>query len=238
MAIGATRAAPVPKGYVIAQSPNAGVFTGSRRMTLVVSAGPANVAIPAIQNQPWSAARTALDNAGLIHTANPPTTPSETVPAGDVLSVTPAVGSLVAPDTTVNVVLSSGHAPVHVPNVSKQSLADATTELAAAHLTAQRAPADEFSSTVLIGGVIRTSPAIGAVVPYGSTVVVVVSKGPDLVEVPNLFGMTFGAASDKLGQDGFQIATVGSFRLSDHVRQQSPAAFKMAPRGSTVTIGR
>jgi eukaryotic-like serine/threonine-protein kinase len=236
--IGATRAASVPKGYVIAQSPDSGAFSASRRVTLVVSSGPADVAVPAVQNQPWSAARTALDNAGLIHAANPPTATSETVPAGDVLSVTPAVGSLVAPDTTVNIVLSSGHAPVHVPDVSKQSLADATTELAAVHLSAQRAPADQFSPTVPIGGVISTTPPSGTLVPYGSTVVVVISKGPDLVKVPNVFNFTFDQASIKLEALGFQISTVGSFRLSDRVHQQSPAALTMAPRGSTVTISR
>jgi eukaryotic-like serine/threonine-protein kinase len=86
--------------------------------------------------------------------------------------------------------------------------------------------------------VISTTPASGTLVPYGSTVVVVISKGPDLVKVPNVFNFTFDQASIKLEALGFQISTVGSFRLSDRVHQQSPAALTMAPRGSTVTISR
>jgi beta-lactam-binding protein with PASTA domain len=56
--------------------------------------------------------------------------------------------------------------------------------------------------------------------------------------VPNVFNFTFDQASIKLEALGFQISTVGSFRLSDRVHQQSPAALTMAPRGSTVTISR
>jgi len=50
--------------------------------------------------------------------------------------------------------------------------------------------------------------------------------------------LQFDQASIKLEALGFQISTVGSFRLSDRVHQQSPAALTMAPRGSTVTISR
>ncbi len=111
-------AAPDPDGTVIAQSPAAGAFSGSRRVSLVVSSGPADVAVPSIVNLPWAQAKQELDTAGLIYPATPATHTSESIPAGTVISVTPGAGKNVAPDTKVTVVVSSGHAPVPVPDVS------------------------------------------------------------------------------------------------------------------------
>jgi len=204
-------------------------------VTLVLSSGQAPVAVPGITNLPWNAAKQALDAAGLIYAANPSTRSSETTPAGDVLTVSPDVGALVAPDTQVKVVLSSGPAPVPVPDVSKQPFGDAMQTLTAAKFKVKRAP-DEFSPTVAKGDVIRTDPAATNSAPYGSTVVVHVSKGPDLVPVPNVFNMTFSDASNYLAQLGFQTSTVGAFRPQDRVRRQTPVAGTKAPRGSTVTI--
>ncbi len=152
--------------------------------------------------------------------------------------MSPGVGTRVAPDTSVAITLSSGHAPVPVPDVSNETVAAATAALAANHLTAQRAPTDDFSATVPIGDVISTDPPSGTLAPYGSTVVLNVSKGPDLVRVPNLFGLTFDEALNLLNQRGFQTSAPASFRPNDKVHQQSPAADSLAPRNSTVTIGR
>jgi beta-lactam-binding protein with PASTA domain/tRNA A-37 threonylcarbamoyl transferase component Bud32 len=235
---GKQQSSPDPKGTVISQNPTAGAFAGARSVTLVVSSGPPDVAVPSIQNIPWKSAQQALDAAGLIAKTLPSET-SEIVPAGYVLRVLPAPGKQVSPDSSVDVVLSSGHAPVAVPDVSKKTFADAVTLLQDAHFRVRRAPADEFSSTVGAGGVTQTEPPIGATAPYGSTVIVHISKGPDLVRVPDVFGFTFDAASKLLDQYGFQTSISSpSFKPRDRVGQQSPAAGVKALRGSAVTIGR
>jgi eukaryotic-like serine/threonine-protein kinase len=236
--IGATRAAPDPKGTVIEQSPSAGAFSSSRRVTLVVSGGPAPVAVPKIVNVSWDQAKKALDAAGLIYAATPATQFSDSIAAGNVISVAPGAGTSIAPDGKVTVVVSSGHAPVAIPDVENLSYDDAVRALTAKNFKPRRAATDEFSDTVASGDVTRTEPAIGANAPYGSEVVVHVSKGPDLVLVPSVFGMTFTDALDYLAQFGFQTSTVGSFRPHDRVQQQSPAADSKAPRNSTVTIRR
>jgi serine/threonine-protein kinase len=233
-----TRAAPDPKGTVIAQSPAAGDFSSSRRVNLVVSGGPAPVAVPAIKNQSWDDAKKALDAAGLIYAATPATATSETVAAGHVLSVTPDVGTKIAPDQTVAVVLSSGHAPVQIPDVSGLSFDDAASALSAAHLQPRRADSDQFSSTVARGKVIGTTPPIGGRAPYDSDVSIVVSKGPDLVKVPDVLHMLFNDAAQFLDQFGFQTSTTGSFKPRDRVVHQSPIAGTKALRDSTVTISR
>ena len=236
--VASTRAAPDPKGTVIEQSPGAGAFSSSRRVALVVSGGPAPVAVPKIVNVSWDQAKQALDGAGLIYAAAPTTQYDEKVPAGSVISVTPGVGTQIPPDGKVTVVVSSGHAPVKIPDVSNMSYADAAAALTAQNFKPRQADKTEFSDTVAAGDVIGTDPAIGDPAPYGSEVVVHVSKGPDLVLVPSVFGMTFSDAFDYLAQFGFQTSIPGNVRPHDRVRQQSPAADTKAARNSTITIGR
>jgi beta-lactam-binding protein with PASTA domain/tRNA A-37 threonylcarbamoyl transferase component Bud32 len=236
--VGATRAAPDPKGTVIEQSPSAGAFSSNKHVTLVVSGGPAPVAVPAVVNLSWDQAKKALDTAGLIYPATPATQYDEKIAAGNVISVTPGVGAKVPPDQTVKVVVSSGHAPVVIPDVANLSFDDAARALTAKHFKPRRAAADDFSDTVKSGDVIGTDPPIGDNAPYGSVITIHVSKGPDLVKVPDVFNLTFRDASDYLAQFGFQTSAVGSFRPRDRVRQQSPEAGTEAPRNSTVTISR
>ena len=70
----------------------------------------------------------------------------------------------------------------------------------------QRARQDEFSATVKKGDVIGTEPpAIGTSAPYGSTVVVHVSKGPDLVVVPDVTFETIEQATSDLDDAGLQV---------------------------------
>jgi eukaryotic-like serine/threonine-protein kinase len=235
--VGTPKTAPDPKGTVIAQSPPAGEFTGSRHVTLVASAGPADVAVPGITNIPWKAAKQALDAAGLIYAADPSSAPSETTSAGNVLSVSPDVGALVAPDTQVKVVLSSGHAPVPVPDVSNQPFGDAAKTLTAAKFKVKRAP-DEFSPTVGRGDVIGTDPAATKNAPYGSTVVVHVSKGPDLVVVPDVTFETIETASSDLAAAGLQVGHLTNYRPGGVVMSQDPIGGTDAkvPRGTQVDL--
>jgi serine/threonine-protein kinase len=74
-----------------------------------------------------------------------------------------------------------------LPDVSNMSSQAAEIELSKLHLTTteREAPSD----TVEEGTVIKTEPVAGTVVPVPSEVVLVVSSGPDSVEVPDVKGM-------------------------------------------------
>jgi serine/threonine-protein kinase len=231
------RPAPDPQGTVISQNPASGTFTGGRTIDLVVSSGPPPVAVPSIVGAKWSDAQNALNTAGLLFPKKPPTQYSDKVAQGDVLSVTPGVGQKVAPDSPVTIVLSAGHAPVPVPDVSGLSYAEAASRLQAAHFTAQRG-ADQFSSTVKAGKVIGTEPPIGNTAPYGSTVVVHVSKGPDLVAVPDVTFETVDQATADLAAHGLVATIQGVYRPNGVVRSQTPVGGvgNKLPRGSTVVL--
>jgi eukaryotic-like serine/threonine-protein kinase len=233
---GGTRAAPDPKGTVIDQSPKGGDFSGQHKVTLVTSSGPAPVDVPNIINAPWADAKQALDTAGLIYAPNPPSEHDETIEAGRVLRVDPPAGRPVAPDASVNVVLSSGHAPVTVPDVSNETFGDAVKLLQAKKFKVQRAPQDDFSAKVKKGDVIGTEPPSPTPAPYGSTVIVHVSKGPDLVVVPDVTFETWTQAKSDLEGAGLTIGTLRHLRSDTSVvTSQDPSGGKV-PRGTSVDL--
>ncbi len=102
----------VPAGQVISQNPLAGasVAKGSA-VNLVVSSGPALVTVPNVVGQTQAAATAAITSVGLsvgIVTQQS----SDTILAGSVVSQTPVGGTSVAAGTPVDLIVSTGAAPV------------------------------------------------------------------------------------------------------------------------------
>ena len=85
-------------------------------VNLVVSTGPAPVQCAERGGLTQAAATTAITAAGLV-VGTVTTASSATVPAGTVISESPAAGTSVAAGSAVNLVVSPGPAPVSVPNV-------------------------------------------------------------------------------------------------------------------------
>ena len=94
-----------------------------------------------------------------------------------------------------------------------------------------------FSETVKNNTVISIKPKAGNTVSSGSTVKLVVSKGPPPVEVPNLVDMPRKKAIAALEKIGLRPKVeVGAVAPLNRVISQSPAAGTQLPKGSTVTI--
>ena len=108
----------VASGSVISQSPIAGaqVSTGSA-VNLVVSSGPGNVAVPNVVGETQAAATAAITNTGLV-LGTVTTQVSSTVPSGSVISENPAAGAEVNAGSAVNLVVSSGPAPLSAANLN------------------------------------------------------------------------------------------------------------------------
>ncbi|WP_342349426.1 PASTA domain-containing protein, partial [uncultured Nitrospira sp.] len=116
-AITITSHASVPSGNVISQNPAAGIdVVAGSPVDLVVSDGPALVTVPSVVGLPQSDAESAIIGAGL--TVGTITTASHaSVSSGSVISQTPGGGASVAAGSAVALVVSTGPAPVTVPNV-------------------------------------------------------------------------------------------------------------------------
>ena len=99
-----------PKETVLEQSPPAGAHdVEGAAVTLVTSAGPQLIAVPAIVGLSQSDAQTALESAG-FELGAVSQKPSN-APVGQVIASTPAPGAKTAVPSSVAIVLSSGAAP-------------------------------------------------------------------------------------------------------------------------------
>jgi serine/threonine-protein kinase len=228
----------VPTGLVISQSPAAGerVEKGSR-VSIVISGGPASAALISVAGQTASQAKANLTRAG-FKTATK-REPSTTVAAGRVISTEPSAGTEVQVGSTITLIVSSGPAPVRVPDVVGQSLSAAEATLTNAELTlgtvTQRVSTTQQPETVL-----AQTPSTGSSVHAGDKVNLVVAQAPKETAVPGVVGQNETAAAAALGKAGFTPKTtpetVSEQAQVGIVLKQSPAAGTNATKGATVTL--
>ena len=93
-----------------------------------------------------------------------------------------------------------------------------------------------YSTTVAAGTVISQSQAAGSMVPRGSAVSFVVSKGPQMVIVPNVIGDTLTQAEATLNQGGLTVGSVYTYFGSNTVVATNPRAGSRVQAGSSVSI--
>ena len=156
----------------------------------------------------------------------------EVVQPGTVISwsvpgdATLTTGSMVEPDTVVQLVLSKGPAPRVVPNIIGVAVADATTQLASMQLTLSQGD-QVFSDDFPLGSVVSQSVAEGTEVPRGTRRVGGRVAWPDIVVFPDISAATtYEQAAAILGPAGFQpVLTFGDAQGSDPERgDRRPAA--------------
>jgi beta-lactam-binding protein with PASTA domain/tRNA A-37 threonylcarbamoyl transferase component Bud32 len=129
---------------------------------------------------------------------------SANVPAGEVIAAAPQSGRILH-GGTVDLTLSSGKVTHAVPSVQNKSKADAIAALNALHINVSKV-VRVFSNSVDKGVAIKTDPAATTVVDEGSSVVLTVSKGQDLIAIPtDLQGESVAEAETELGQAGFRF---------------------------------
>jgi beta-lactam-binding protein with PASTA domain/predicted Ser/Thr protein kinase len=109
------------------------------------------------------------------------------VPKGVVIDQSPVPDQSIEQGETVTITVSKGPSPVKIPELRGTPAGDARSTLEALGFTVERR--DEFSTEVALGEVIRTEPPAGQNGPKGSTVTMIVSKGPQTFAMPNVVGM-------------------------------------------------
>jgi eukaryotic-like serine/threonine-protein kinase len=190
--------------------------------------------VPQVGGMAASTARTELQNLGFTVRMAPPQH-SNTVPAGDVISTSPAIGSSAHPGSTVTVTASSGPLMISVPQVSGMTQSAAKAALRKAGLT-PGSLTDQTSSTVATGIVISTSPAAGTSWPQSKPVGLLVSSGQPL---PDFTGQQFQAAQAEAQSGGYslqQVAAVGSSAAQGTIVGQSPQPGSPVSAGEVVTV--
>ncbi|QCX76050.1 Serine/threonine-protein kinase PK-1 [Streptomyces sp. YIM 121038] len=224
------------RGTVIATDPDVGDrIRQNGKVTLTVSLGPQTAKVPDLEGTPLSEAKDKLDDAGL-GAGMVTKTFSEDVARGSVISTDPKPGTVRRAGTAVALLVSKG-SPIDVPDVVGDSESDAREELKEAGLKVRIEPTRVFSDEDK-GAVAEQSPEAEKRLAGGDTVTLTLSKGPEMVEVPDVEGMKVGEATDKLKAAGFDVdedrGLLGLF--GDTVKDQSVDPGDEAPKGSTVTI--
>ncbi|MFE2557525.1 Stk1 family PASTA domain-containing Ser/Thr kinase [Streptomyces sp. NPDC059352] len=223
------------RGTVMAVDPAPGErVRGNATVTLTLSRGPEKVKVPNLRNKPLPEAKRLLKKEGLAPGVIT-TEFSDSVAQGAVIGSDPEPGTERSPDSAVALVVSKG-SPIDVPDVTGETVAGATAALQEAGLTVRVAP-ERINSPEDAGAVAAQSLAEGSRAAEGDTITLTVSKGPKLVEVPDVTGETTEDARTALEEAGFEVKVEKSFPfLGDEVASQSVEGGSTAPEGSTVTI--
>ncbi|WP_164986169.1 Stk1 family PASTA domain-containing Ser/Thr kinase [Streptomyces roseicoloratus] len=223
------------RGTVMAVDPAPGErIRGNGTVTLTLSRGPRIVKVPNLKGTPLAEARKALAEEGLA-TGVITYEFSRSVAQGAVIGSDPEPGTERNPDSAVALVVSKG-APVEVPSVTGESVEDATATLQEAGLKVVVAP-ERIHSPEETGSVAAQSLAEGSRAAKGDTITLTVSKGPKMVEVPDVVGMKTDEARAELEDAGFEVKVEKTFPyLGDTVAGQSVEGGSTAAEGSTVSI--
>ena len=158
----------------------------------------------------------------------------DTVPEGQISSQDPAPNASVAHNTIVKITVSKGRQPVSMPDLVGKPSQEAQNELTQVGLQPQ--VTEDFSDSVPKGKVISQSVAPNTTVHRLDQVNLVISKGPEVVAVPNVFGKSEGDARAALESAGFTVNVKRTFGDSKRVLNSNPSAGTQAKVGSTVTI--
>jgi eukaryotic-like serine/threonine-protein kinase len=165
-----------------AQSPAEGERSKSGAKVDLVLVGPPPVTVPNVIALEQAAAESAIASAGL-RPSEPVRSYSPTVAAGLVISQVPPARSVVASGGLVTIVLSKGPKPIRVTSYVGKTERDAKKRLRADGF---KVKVTRRHGSTAKGIVAAQKPSRGKALP-GAVVRIVVSLGPELVQVPDLF---------------------------------------------------
>jgi len=225
----------IAAGLVISSDPAPGASTGvDSVVTVILSSGPERYAVPDVRGEPLATAEAAIVEANLAVGVITEEWDAQ-VAIGAVVSTDPASGEELKSGALINITVSKGPKPVKLPDLAGVEVAEATAQLESAGLVVTTT--EDFSVEYAEGLVVSSSPGKGERVPVGSTVALVVSKGPPPVEVPYLIDMKRDDAVYALQQLGLNVEiNEPPFTPLSRVISQNPSAGTLVPVGSTVTI--
>lgn len=192
------------------------------------------VAVPDVSNKPIAEARGELQSAGFaIGTETEVYNPD--VEAGNVVSTDPAAGEQAAKGSSVNITVSKGTEQVTVPDLRGMSADEAQRTLASYGLNGQQGDT-VFSDDVDENKVAEQDIAAGTTAYKGDTITFHLSKGPETASVPNVQGLDFEAARDRLESAGFTVSLQwrdDSAEVNTVIKQSVTGTAKL---GTTITL--
>ncbi len=225
----------VRKGFVIETDPGPGdrvLKDGTVGAT--ISSGPERHKVPDVRNQSLDDAQRALDDSKLEY-GDAVARYDEKIAKGRVITTNPVPGTSLRRNAAVDVVVSKGPRPIRIPDFTGKPADPAEAALGKRGFEVDTTEVN--SDAVPKGRVISQSPDSGTG-QKGDVISLVVSKGPVMVEVPNVVGMGLADAQDRLEAAGFDVTVRHSsvYIGVKYVVSTDPGRGSSAPKGSTVIV--
>ena len=239
----------IEKGTVIKTDPAEGTrLDKGTSVAVIVSAGPANHTLDALNGRAEQDARTYLESVN-VNVDDKSLILFSDADSGIVINayVTPrdgrdgyecGEGCEVFEDDSVQLYVSAGE----FPDVAGMSVGEATSTLTDKGLVVTSDPQYVFSDKVAKDQVIGVADrAEAGNWRPGDNVQLIVSKGPELFPVPDVTGKTLKDAKQILSDKGFKATYAAwgdlpGFADMAKVTGQDPGADKTLPRGGTVNL--
>jgi beta-lactam-binding protein with PASTA domain/tRNA A-37 threonylcarbamoyl transferase component Bud32 len=240
----------VPAGSVAETDPALGEpLARDTVVALKISKGPQPVAVPEFTGLPEQAAKDLATTTGFQPTDSELRFDEE-VAEGTVLAaygvgtdgarIQLATGTEYFDQKPVTFLVSAGA----LPQVGGLPVDDAIALLGTRNIKATELPERVFSNEVAAGGVVSMQPvtADAPLAPGDAGVNLVVSKGPDLVELPDVVGDSLAAARAALEAAGFVVGDVNSSLPGDFQNDRRVVVESLTPgdeqllRGATIEI--
>ena len=207
----------VPAGFVITTQPPANTITNPDTLvTIIVSVGPEAFPIPYVVDLEVARGVYVIKESG-FQVGQQLEINDDNIPRGFIISQNPIAGTKMSPNSTVDLVISSGPSLIEISDLSRKSIVDAIQILET--LGFEYEFIEEYSEDVSVGLVSHTVPRAGELVTVDQVIQVIVSIGLK-VEVPNLIGFTYQEASNILQEIGLLPSASGD--TGGRVSEQNP----------------
>lgn len=224
--------ATVAKGLVVNTEPAAGAYYFGGTIKIYISSGPKLVSAPELKGLNLAEATAEIIKAGFV--LGEVKSAFNSSPIGEIFDYLGSDGTKIPETSRLDLWVSLGAIPI-VAGLS-QEVAVAAIETAGLTINEIN---EEFSDSVAAGQVINLVPLSEPLGKNGS-VNLLVSKGPNVVIVPNMIGQTILAAKTNLETLGLRVI-VNTDQLTTKwgivkVKRQSAAADTQLRVGDSITI--
>ncbi|MGM9928894.1 MAG: Stk1 family PASTA domain-containing Ser/Thr kinase [Bacillus sp. (in: firmicutes)] len=165
----------------------------------------------------------------------------EDIEENNVVRTNPKAGKMVANGSEIDLYVSTGKKKVEVENFVERTYSDPVKNAIISQGFQEPKLEYEYNEDLPEGTIIRQSPDAGEqVAPSETEFVLTISQGPDKIRLKDLEGYNKKSLDDYENETGLNIVTKEVYTDSDEdkglVISQSPAAYTMVSKGTTVTV--
>jgi len=224
--------ATVPMGAVSRTDPASGarIFKGST-ITIYISLGPKQLKVPDARGLSSQEARSLLSDTGFTPGSIKNFFGDE--PSGQVFALSAEIGAVLNQGSVIDIHVSMGP----LPEFSGLTLDQARALLLDLDISVEEA--EVFSNEIQIGLVVSLVPE-KTPLEEGGQATLEISKGPEIVIMPNVVGETIAAAKTLLENLGLRVV-IDTNQLSSNfgiakVKSQTPTSGSQTRVGDSVTI--